>query len=230
MTAIAKRNTAQQARQIIKARLNAYDWAESLFRDNVLKAPVMHTLKAIIACNKLDRPTLEQINKARTKSSSLKFAQSDPVSIRTLERHIKKLETLKLITVNRYLDAWYSRNDYVINMPESKLVDSPHDNVSGSISSFSSQGRRERKTNFNKQKEDEQNDTGTGQTLEQWLWEVRHTKLYSDAVAALEAMNIFKPVAYISLRERLPDNVYFEIERLFNIQLSDKMKELEQRL
>lgn len=111
-----------------------YSWAEQLFYTDIISASVMHTLKAIISCLSLEQPTIEQINSARTRSASRKFAQDDIVSNRTIRRHIKILEMLKFIEVDRDHKAWDNRNSYTINVSAEYLVDQRGDMVSSSIS------------------------------------------------------------------------------------------------
>ncbi len=117
-----------------KANKNMYSWADSLFFTLIISSSLLHTLKAIIACMGIDRPTLAQINAARTRSASRKFAQSDPISERTLRRHIRLLELLGLITVIRSRDTnRNSRNAYTVMFPEEALSCPSQDIVSPSI-------------------------------------------------------------------------------------------------
>lgn len=117
-----------------KPNKNFYSWADSLFRSGKIKGTLLHSLKAIIACLNIDRPTIAQINKARTKSASFKFAQSSPVTDRTLRRHIQELETLELIGVVRSRDERRnSRNAYSIKAPEEVLSYRSEDTMSSSI-------------------------------------------------------------------------------------------------
>ncbi len=117
---------------------NVYSWADSLFFNKTLTAPVLHTLKAILSCSGLSKPTLTQINKARTKSASMKFAQCNPVTERTLRRHIKELERLELITVTRTRDSKRnSRNAYAVCVPAEVLSCRSEDIMSASLSTSS---------------------------------------------------------------------------------------------
>ena len=130
-----------------------YKWADNLFFDDLITGSLLHTLKAIIATRHLKQPTIQQINDARTRSASTKFAQSDSVTNRTIIRHIEKLEKLKYIIVTRDKDAWYSRNAYSICVPDENLVKAPSDTVSPSLSCSSSLPEEERGAihNFKKQ-------------------------------------------------------------------------------
>jgi len=114
----------------LPANKNHYTWAESLFRQGKIKGPVMHTLKCIIACLVLDRPTIEQLNAARTRSTSRKFAQSNAVDDRTIRRHIRLLELLGYIQVVRSRDCrGNQRNAYTVMAPAEK----PEDKMSASL-------------------------------------------------------------------------------------------------
>lgn len=117
-----------------------YRWAEELFYEDQLSGSLLHTLKAIIATRHMKQPTIQQINDARTRSAARKFAQSDAVSNRTIRRHIQKLESLKLIVVDRYHKGWDSRNSYTVCVPNEFLVKQREDIVSPSLSCCSPVG------------------------------------------------------------------------------------------
>lgn len=113
-----------------------YAYADSLFFEGTIKAPVLHTFKAIISCSHISSPTHKQINEARTRSASRKFAQGDPISLPTLGRHIRLLEDLKLVNIYRYRDkSRNSRNAYTIRAPEESLSCPSDIKVIASISS-----------------------------------------------------------------------------------------------
>ena len=113
-----------------------YRWAEQLFYDRKIKASVLHTLKGAISCAQMDKATIKQINEARTRSASRKFAQSDPVSDKTVERHLCLLDKLGILNKKTETDCWYSRNTITFNIQmtaENKLVTSPQDIMSPPI-------------------------------------------------------------------------------------------------
>ena len=113
---------------------NVYSWADGLFRSGFISASLLHTLKAIISCTPLQQPTIQQINAARNKSASKKFAQDDNVSDRTIRRHIQDLEKLKLVEVTRTRDARRnSRNAYSVKVPDDVLSCSSEDTMSASL-------------------------------------------------------------------------------------------------
>lgn len=149
MTAFAKNlygkkyraKSAAQAKFLAKRQVqkNLYDWADGLFFERQLKAAVLHTLKAIIATRFMIQPTITQINEARTRSCSRKFAQANIVDDRTVRRHIQSLEKLGFIDVTRSRDKKRnSRNAYAIRAPEELLSCSSEDKVSCSLSCSSS--------------------------------------------------------------------------------------------
>jgi hypothetical protein len=130
-----------------------YRWADNLFFNELISGSLLHTLKAIIATRHMKQPTIQQINEARTRSASTKFAQSDSVTNRTIMRHIEKLEALKYIKVTRDKNAWYSRNAYSICVPNDYLVKAPSDTMSPSLSCSSSPPEEERGAIHNFKKE-----------------------------------------------------------------------------
>ncbi len=136
-----------------KTDKNHYSWADSLFRAGKISGPLLHTLKAIIACLGLDKPTIAQINAARTRSAARKFAQSNAVSDRTVRRHIQDLETLRLIAVTRSRDARRnSRNAYAAMVPEPVLSCRSEDTMSPSITLATSSNYNNTKIDTPKEK------------------------------------------------------------------------------
>lgn len=119
---------------IMTVNRRMYSWADSLFYDQLITGSILHTLKAIIATRHLKQPTIQQINDARTRSASTKFAQSDSVTNRTILRHVEKLQSLKYIIIEKQKNAWYSRNSYHICVPDDYLVKAPSDMMSPSLS------------------------------------------------------------------------------------------------
>jgi hypothetical protein len=111
----------------------SYAYADELFFTGKIKGPVLHTLKALISCKRLKQPTMRQINAARNRSAARKFAQSNPVSDKTIQRHIKLLEELGFIIVEREHVGWDSRNAYNICIPDKYLVAQRRDIMSPSI-------------------------------------------------------------------------------------------------
>lgn len=111
-----------------------YRWADNLFFDELISGTTLHTLKAIIATRHLKQATIQQINDARSRSASTKFAQSDSVTNRTIIRHIQKLEKLGYIKVHRHHFGYDKRNSYSICVPDELLVNDSSDIMSLSIS------------------------------------------------------------------------------------------------
>lgn len=146
MTAIAKnlRKPYKFKTSFMGINQKMYQWADNLFFNELISGSLLHTLKAIIATRHMKQPTIQQINEARTRSASTKFAQSDSVTNRTIIRHIDKLEKLNHIKVNRYKDAWYARNSYFICIPDEYLVKAPSDTMSPSLRCLSSLPSEER--------------------------------------------------------------------------------------
>jgi hypothetical protein len=144
MTAIAKKNPYRKPYKfkttIMGINRRMYSWADNLFFNDLISASLLHTLKAIIATRHLKQPTIQQINDARTRSASLKFAQDEAVSNRTILRHIDKLEQLGYIKVTRTKTYKCTRNSYFINIPCQDLVKRSSDIVSPSLSCSSSKG------------------------------------------------------------------------------------------
>lgn len=132
---------------------NLYSWADALFRGGNIKGAILHSLKAIVSCGSLSHPTIEQINKARTRSASLKFAQSSPISNRTLRRHIQQLEEMGYIQVLRTRDARRnSRNAYTVMAPEEVVSCRSEDIMSSSITLATSYINNNTKTDLPERK------------------------------------------------------------------------------
>lgn len=120
--------------KVKKPNKNMYSWADRLFREGSISASLLHTLKAIISCSAIDRPTISQINVTRNRSASKKFAQDDTVTDRTIRRHVQELEKLQLIEVTRSRDERRnSRNAYVVRVPEDGVSYRSEDMMSSSL-------------------------------------------------------------------------------------------------
>ncbi len=136
-----------------KASKNLYNWADNLFYDRKISDAVLHTLKAIISCGAMDRPTIQQINNVRTRSAALNFACSNPVTDRTIRRHIETLEGLELIEVTRTRDERRnSRNAYKVKGPEPDVSRPSEDIMGASLTLATSQDINNNKTQFPKLK------------------------------------------------------------------------------
>ncbi len=66
-------------------------------------------------------------------------------------------------------------------------------------------------------------------SVAQYVSEAIGTKLYDKAVSALKEMGTSQPIWFFCKKEGMSDSQFEEVEKTFNNQLSDKMKELEQR-
>ena len=223
MSSNAKRKTAKQAKAIISARQMKYDWALNLYRSGFIKAELLHTLKGIVSCDKLIKPTLEQINKARTKSVK-EWGHDNWVTIRSVQRHIKKLEHLGLITVTRETDGWYSRNEYVVNCPKYELVNSPQDTASYSLSSFSLKRERRAASFQGLAASTRRNAAQAKDWAQSHVAKMEGTELLGEALVALEGQGLVKPK-----RGSLTDRLFILALEDFNVFLSAKLLELEQK-
>ncbi len=210
MTAIAKRKP-QAATIRIKAKKNLYDWADDLFYQNYIGGNMLHTLKAIIACQKLDRPTLEQINAARTKSV-MRFCHTNAVTTRTLRNHIKKLEELGYIKVDREIECWYSRNSYTVMAPADKMIVAPQEETSPSICSmFLSEHRKGQSSKL------------SNPVVAQRIVHLhRGTKAHKEAIELLKQDGVIEPI----YQQGTDESEHFTKVNLFDISLALKIGEL----
>ena len=149
MSAIAQKNPHRKPYKFktkyMQLNKNLYDWADHLFFEGFIKAPVLHTLKAILATRHMKDPTLKQINEARTRSCSLKFAQCNKVSDLTIWRHLQVMKQLKIIETENYYDRGFKKRLHIeIIHPKYKLVSASIINMIMSLSCSNSLPSEER--------------------------------------------------------------------------------------
>ncbi len=70
-------------------------WEDRIIAAKIIPAPVYHTLRAVVACSDLEKPTIKQINAKRawiTRKHTV-----DQIGDRTAARHIKVLKEKGLV-------------------------------------------------------------------------------------------------------------------------------------